>query len=563
MKIRLPPRKAGRVRPLIASGLVALGAGFAGAQTLPNAGQLLNELQQSDREATPRPATTDLIQESAPRAAIKLPEGAQLEVARFRVTGNKAFGGAALAELVKPWEGRVLDVNGLNDAAGAITRYYQTQGFLLAYAYLPVQKVEQGVVEIAVLEGTVDSVQVVSAQDVRLSDEVIQQYVEGITQTPQVLQTDLERRLLLLNDIPGVVARASFAPGAQPGTADVIVTVAEEEPLAYSVDLNNHGSKSTGEYRLGAQFQFRNLFGVGDSTRLRLQSSPQVNLTTGSLNTRVPLGGRGWTAEAGLSRLSYTLGAPYDTLGARGEANTVHLGLNYALVRSLDASISLSGGYDYKDLADVLDLIGSRNKKHSQQFSLGLNASGSDAFLGGGTTVSTLTYSGGSLDWDTTPAAGAASGSFGKLSFDAWRRQVLAPGWSASLRVSGQRALDNLDSSEKYALTGPYGVRAYAPGQASVDSGSVAALELRRAWAQSGGTFSSSLFYDYGRGRYAIYPAAGVDNAISLRGYGLGLGWANGADLDFSLTAAWRDSQVLSADVDRNPYLYFQVTKGF
>jgi hemolysin activation/secretion protein len=563
MNTSIPHRNVGLIRPLFVSALLALGAGSITAQTLPNAGQLLNEIQKSDRESLPRTEVKDLIQESAPRPAIKLPEGAQVDVARFRVTGNKAFAGELLASLVKPWEGRVLDVNGLNDAAGAITRHYQSQGFLLAYAYLPVQKIEQGVIEIAVLEGTVDSVQIVTAQDVRLSDEVIQKYVEGITQTPQVLQSDLERRLLLLNDIPGVVARASFAPGARPGTADVIVTVAEEDPLAYSVDLNNQGSESTGEFRLGALFQFKNLFGLGDSTRLRLQSSPRVSLTTGSLNTRVPFGGQGWSAEAGVSRLSYTLGAPYDSLGARGEANAVHLGLNYQLARSMDENISLTGGYDYKDLADVLDLINNNNKKHSQQVSLGFSASSRSPWLGGGSTQSTLTYSAGTLDWDSVPASGAATGFFSKLSFDASHRQALFADWSVSIRASGQQAFDNLDSSEKYALTGPFGVRAYAPGQASVDSASVIALELRKALALTGRTFSGSLFYDYARGEFAARPAIGVDNDIVLHGFGLGLGWANGADLDFSITAAWRGSPMLSANTDRNPYIYFQVTKGF
>lgn len=535
----------------------------APAQTVPNAGQLLNETQRADKEAAPRASAADLIQENAPRPAIQLPAGVHIAVSRFRISGAKSFDADTLAALVKPWEAQELDVNGLNDAAGAITRHYQNRGFLLAYAYLPVQKIEQGVVEIAVLEGTVDSVQIVTAQDVRLSDEAIQSYVEGIAQTPQVLQADLERRLLMLNDIPGVVARASFAPGARAGTADVIVTVAEEEPLVYSVDFNNQGSKSTGEYRVGAQFQFRNLFGEGDSSRLRLQSSTGMELVTGSLSTRVPLGGQGWSAEAAASRLSYELGAPYAALGARGEASTLHLGLNRQLLRSVDDNLSASLGYDYKDLVDVLELGGSNNRKHSAQFSLGLNGSQRDALLGGGQSQASLLFASGTLDWDSPNSSQAPTGLFRKFSLDVSRRQVLGADWSASGRLSGQWALDNLDSSEKYALTGPYAVRAFAPGQASVDSGGVLTLELRKLWMQSGGTFSASVFYDYARGRYAVSPAPGVANGVSLRGGGLGLGWANGAYLDLSVTAAWRDSPAPTSDGDRQPYVYFQITKGF
>jgi hemolysin activation/secretion protein len=554
--------RAGRILPLLAAGLVGLSASTVCSQTAPNAGQLLSDIQKSEKEAITRAPSPNLIEESGPRAGIKLPEGAQVQVTRFRITGNKSYGAELLAGLVKPWEGRVLDVEGLNDAAGALTRHYQNRGHLLAYAYLPAQKIDQGVIEIAVLEGTVDSVQIVAAQDVRLNDETIQKYVEGITQTPQVLQLDLESRLLLLNDIPGVVARASFAPGVRAGTADVVVTVAEEEPLTYALDFNNQGSASTGEYRLGAQLHFRNLFGYGDSTRARLQTSQQGELVSGSLNTRVPLGGRGLSAEAGLSRLTYELGAPYSALGARGEANVLHLGLNAQLVRSMNDNVSVSAGYDYKDLADVLEFI-SNNKKHSHQLSLGVSASSRDSFWGGGMTQSTLGYTSGTLDWDTGSTATTTSGQFSKLTFDVSRRQALSADWSLSGRLSGQHALNNLDSSEKYSLTGPYGVRAYAPGQASVDRGSVAALELRRSWLLSGGTFSGSLFYDFARGSFDVDPAAGANNQITLRGLGLGLNWANSADLDVSVSAAWRGSQVLSTDADRKPYIYFQINKGF
>jgi hemolysin activation/secretion protein len=90
----------------------------------------------------------------------------------------------------------------------------------------------------------------------------------------------------------------------------------------------------------------------------------------------------------------------------------------------------------------------------------------------------------------------------------------------------------------------------------------VAALELRRSWLFSGGTFSGSLFYDFARGSFAVDPIA-ADNQSTLRGLGLGLNWANSADLDLSVTAAWRGSQVLSTDADRKPYVYFQINKGF
>lgn len=556
-----PRQSTSPTRAVIVALLTALAgcpAGSALAQTPTDAGALMRDAQRAEREAAPAREPQPLIDEAAPRSAIRLPEGATLEVARFRITGNRAIADDVLADLVRPWEGRTLDVNGLNDAAGAITRHYQNRGYLLAYAYLPAQRIVQGVVEIAVLEGTIDAVQIVTAQDVRLRDEVIQRHLEGVESAPQVLQQDIERRLLLLNDIPGVVARAAFTPGARPGTADIVVTVAEEEPLTNAIDFNNHGSNTTGEFRLGARFQLRNLFGWGDSTQFRVLASEEGRLVNGHLITRVPLGGQGWVAEAGLSRLTYELGAPFSVLGARGEANVLHVGGQYALSRGMHANLSLLARYEYKDLEDKLAAVpNNRNQKHSHLLSVGVQGSRRDALLGGGHSLGLLQLAAGSLHWDSSRPAGAPSGAFTKLSLDGSRRQALVGNWNLYGRLSGQYGFNGLDSSEKYALTGPYGVRAYAPGELNVDRGALLALELRHTWALTGSTLTGSLFHDLARGRIA------ADNQPILRGTGLGLAWSNADDLDFSLSAAWRGNRTPTSGDDRRPYIYFVMNVGF
>ena len=114
---------------------------------------------------------------------------------------------------------------GLNEATGAITRLYQSRGYILSYAYLPVQKIDGGVVEIAVVEGRLGGTQVVAAADVRIDDAVVQAHIAGTESAGPVRQQDIERRLLLLNDIPGVVARGAFTPGAQPDSSSEEDTV--------------------------------------------------------------------------------------------------------------------------------------------------------------------------------------------------------------------------------------------------------------------------------------------------------------------------------------------------
>ena len=244
---------------------------------VPNAGQLLEETRRANTPVLPTAPLPRLI-EPPVRPTVTMPEGVTVLVSDFRISGASSFPPEKLAELVKPWVGKRLDIAGLNEAAGAITRHYQAAGHLLSYAYLPAQRVADGVIELAVLEGRLDGVQVVAAQDVRLRDEVVQAHVESLSTPGPLLQAKVERQLLLLNDIPGVTARAAFTPGASTGTADVVVSVAEEDPLEVRGDIDIHGSVSSGQYRAGISVQLRDAFGWGMSSGSILWCEKELTL---------------------------------------------------------------------------------------------------------------------------------------------------------------------------------------------------------------------------------------------------------------------------------------------
>jgi hemolysin activation/secretion protein len=254
--------KARRLGALI--GLAGAMLAPAWAQTPPDAGRLLEETRQPPRPALPS-ATAPRVVDVPVRPTITLPEGVTVQAGSFRVTGASSYPAELLTGLLQPWVGKRLDINGLNEAAGVLTRHYQSNGHLLTYAYIPAQRVADGVVEIAVLEGKLEGVQIVTAQDVRLRDELVQAHTDRLAtdaSNPRpVLQAEVERQMLLLNDLPGVTARAAFTPGSTTGGAEMVVSVAEDDPLALQLDLDNHGSRSTGEFRAGIGLQLRDLFG--------------------------------------------------------------------------------------------------------------------------------------------------------------------------------------------------------------------------------------------------------------------------------------------------------------
>jgi hemolysin activation/secretion protein len=386
----------------------------------------------------------------------------------------------------------------------------------------------------------------------------------GNSSTAQTAHKDaLERQLLLLNDIPGVVARAAFTPGGEAGSSDMVVSVVEEAPLASTVFINNYGSQSTGEQRLGAQFQLRDVFGAGDATQLGATWASGGGLASGSMETSLPLGGNGLTLHAGVSHLTYALQQSFSDLGARGVADSVHAGLWYALRRTATSNVSLRSDLQFSGLQDLIPLVGVETRKSSSSVMLGVNLDGQDDWLGGGRSRAQVSYHSGTLQIDSGTDALQTAGGFGKSLLDLSREQRLTENAVLYARAVTQQADKNLDSSEKFSLSGPYAVRAYAPGELSVDQGNLLTLEVRYQMPMPGGTLTWSLFGDYANGAINRAPLPGVtDNDATLNGSGMGLSWRTGADLEFSLTAAWRGTRLPSVDGDRAPRIFFQLTKG-
>lgn len=541
--------------------LGAFGSGASvQAQTPPDAGRLLQETRPTQPPAIPQ--TPPRLVDAPVRPTITMPEGLSVQVSDFRISGALSFPPALLAELVKPWVGRRLDIAGLNEAAGAITRRYQSAGHLLTYAYLPAQRVADGVIEIAVLEGRLEGTQIVTAQDVRLRDEVIQAHTDGLPQQPPLLQADVERKLLLLNDIPGVTARAAFAPGSTTGGAEMVVSVAEDEPLVLRAEANNHGSRSTGEYRAGLSVQLRDIFGWGDSTAARLLLSKQGGLVSGSLNTSVPVGGDGYRVGAGVSHLKYQLAGAFSRSGAVGSADVLSVDASYPFVRRADANLSLKTGFEHKRLRDQFQLLGTANTKRNNSLEATLSGDWRDSWFGPGASLASASGTFGVLRLHDTSAAGGdplgIAGDWHKLGVQLLRQQALTGPWSLVGRLAAQGTARNLDSSEKFSLGGPGGVRAYAPGEATVDQGALLSLELRYAHDYLGGNFVWSLFHDAADGRINRQLAA-AGNEVRLRGAGFGLQW-NAGDLGLAASLAWRGSRVPSEGADPHPRLYFQLT---
>ena len=550
----------------IAFALLATAAQAAHAQ-VPNAGTQLRQLPQAP--ALPR-IEPEIDIESPAAAGDSVDVGPAIRVTTLRVTGQTAFTEAELVQATGFVPGADLTLAGLRALAARISDHYHASGYFLAQAYLPAQDVQSGSVTIDVIEGRYGAVEVHNAA--RIADGVPESVLRGLEPGDLIANAPLERRLLLLSDVPGVLVHATLAPGDEVGTSDLIVDLAPGPPISGSLEADNAGSRYTGEYRFGGTINLNNPAGIGDQLSLRLLASDD-GLAYGRASYQAPIGAA--TVGVAYSHLLYSLGREFEALDGSGTADIFSLYASYPLVRSRRANLYALAGADYIMLHDEIGLVSTESNKHVQEGTFGLAADWRDSLGGGGSNVAYLGWTIGSLDI-RTPAVRAVdaatartAGTFNSVQASLARLQSVAGPLSLYGAVRGQYAFDNLDSSEQMQLGGAYGVRAYPEGEAFGDIGYVATAEARFALGGSRdtlpGEFELIAFVDTGEIQYAQDPWFTGSNHATRSGYGVGLNWFGPEGFLVRTAYARRlgTGPATSVPDDGDGHFWFQVVKLF
>lgn len=314
---------------LILAALLASGQN-ANAQQPPTGGQL----QQIPPAAVPWRPTADIRIERSEPSMDAAAEGTRIRVDALRVTGATLFTEAELLAATDFTPGHDLTLPELRNAAAQITRFYNDRGYVLAQAYLPAQDVVGGTVTIAVVEGRYGAIELRNQSGV--SDAVAGGVLSGLNRGDTVAIAPLERRLLLLSDIPGVVVHSTLSPGAEVGSSDLTVDLTRAPRIYGSLEADNAGNRYTGAYRFGGSVNFANLTGLGDLISLRLLASTE-GLAFGRAAWQMPLGDA--TVGVAYTHMQYDLGREFSALDAGGTADIFSAFASYPLIRSRTANL--------------------------------------------------------------------------------------------------------------------------------------------------------------------------------------------------------------------------------
>lgn len=484
---------------------------------------------------------------------------------------------AALAGLTAAYVGPQRRFEDLQNAAAEVARFLQRElGYYLGYAYIPEQTSSDGLVRIGVLEGRLDEVQLRWPDKLPVRREVIAAYLAQLKPGEILRVRELERVIFLINDLRGITARFEVQAGSRPGTARLVVTPAAEPLWAAKAEADLNGSRFFGEARLSGLAQWNSPLGAGDGLTANALITSTAAMAFGLVSYTRPIGASGLKLGGGLSLVRYKLKEDEFPLGLSGTAISANGYAVYPLVRSRNWNLFTIGSLEHKLYTDKQAVAGTAIKKNTSNVLLGATGDFRDSLLGGAVNTYELQLAAGQLRYGGGFTAGNLDApSYQKATAGFTRLQNLFTN-RALLYVSlrGQAALHNLDTTEQFRVGGPEGVRAYAPGEGTGDSGAIATLELR--WLPPESIFGRigresvvALFADWGTVTFRHEPAPALQtgaSANSARLAGAGIGWTWVRPGQFALRTSLAtplEGQARNDKKERDPRLYAQFTMFF
>ena len=485
-------------------------------------------------------------------------------VRKFVVEGSTVFTAEELTEVLKPYTLRRLSFPEILAAQQAIDRLYLSNGYLTSGTVLPPQKLNDGIVIIEVIEGTLDKINIAGLN--RLNPDYVRDRIAKATGAP--LNQDSLLNALQLLQLDPLIANlsAELTAGTTIGSSILELELQEADPFDLTFAYDNFRSPSVGTDRRQVSLTHRNLVGLGDLLSLGYLNTNgsnslndfnytlPINASNGTLGFRL-----GYTdseiiedsfeqfdIESENTNYEFTYRQPILQKPTQDLALSLSFSRNDSFTTAEGEPLQLSRGAEINGETDISALrfvqeYTTRNTKQvlalRSQFSLGVNL------------------------FDATINSGDRPDS----NFLAWRGQAqylrsLGSRFNLLLRSDFQASDRPLVPVEQFSLGGAFSVRGYRQDALLGDNGLFGSAEVRTTVAQIPKLNTSiqlTPFVDFGK----VWNSDDLTfDTNTLVGTGIGLRVQSGdwfaARIDYGISLVDLDS---SGDSLQEDGVYFSI----
>ncbi|MDD9911598.1 MAG: hypothetical protein OXR68_05420 [Alphaproteobacteria bacterium] len=567
-----------RNNPLWLAGIAVFSglAPFSASATIPATAELQRLHDVMTAPSIPTQVPDKIVPILPEAASIKGINDTQAETTYFtlnslEIDGVTLYKPAKFLPIFKYDTGQRINVKRLYELVNQITTTYRNDGYILARAIVPPQDITAGHVKITVLEGYLNQVIVEGSGT---DSKLIRAYADKLKGTP--LHNDqLERYLLLMNDLPGIKATSTLKPASVSGASNLIIKV-EETKYSGSYGINNWGTRYVGPNQLEGEVTANNLyatkqFGWHDKTRIRgVQSTDFTALRYLDLKHILPIFTEGTELDINVHQSISQPGYDLEQLNLDSSTSGMSFEIRHPLKRSRRENLDWFAMFDWRDT--TTNTAGTKlSSDHIRAFRTGLNWDQTDSSgisninveLSNGIGMFGASKKG---DQQLSRTRGTGSG-YTRLKAELSRLQRLNKSWNFMVAATGQHATHSLLAGEEFGIGGENYGRGYDTSEITGDSGFAAKAELQInfpvGW-QHLDSWQLFGFYDVGVAYQRDREGSETNKPSTLASHGFGIRSKLGDSLSLDITLAKPGTRgVTSAGGSKNPNLYVRMKNRF
>jgi hemolysin activation/secretion protein len=499
--------------------------------------------QQQAQPAKPQPPQNQPQAQVAPSAP---PAPVRFEIQRYIVEGNTLLSQGDIDKILAPFSGKDRDFGDIQRALEALQDAYIGRGYNAVRVSVPEQDIRAGQVRLRVVEARIRRVRVegnrfFSENNVRAG---LPSLKEGTPPNTRSIGKDAQ----LVNENPAKQVSIALQAADDPGQVDSTVRVTDEKTWRASAYVDNTGTPSTGNNRLGVGYLNANLSDHDDVLNVQAITSPGhvSDVKIFGAGYRAPIYSWNGLVDVLAGYSSVNSGTVQGLFNVSGSGNVFGLRYTQLLGRIESYEHRVSLGLDYRAYKNKVNLVGTNEPlvpditvhpivvAYTGRFSrvgqdLSFNVAYSHNVPGG---------SNGSQEDFDAQRTGAKAG-YGVVREGVAFSQLLPADFIVRALANAQQTGDLLIPGEQFGMGGVDSVRGYYERETASDIGWRASLEAYTP--DFGATMSSSwraralVFADAARG-HDKQPERGPEN--KLGSYGLGVRANQGKSFAFRLDAA-------------------------
>lgn len=284
-------------------------------------------------------------QEAGPEPANSPKSGKKLQIDSVEFNGNTVIDSAELQELARPYLGRMVGVDELDELRRLITHHYIDKGYVTSGATFPPNALQGKTLRISIVEGKLGEMRIEGEEWLR--EGYIKSRLIPDADEPLNMNVLQNRFRLLLTDPLFDHMNGRLIPGMERGISILDLEVARARPYQLSFVANNYRTPSIGAEAEGGAGWLRNLTGQGDVIDFSYMQSYGTRQYGGSW--LMPIWDYGTKAYFLSSHANSRIIEPsLRQLGIQSETFSVEGGLNQQLLDNIDRRLTVSAGVGFK-----------------------------------------------------------------------------------------------------------------------------------------------------------------------------------------------------------------------